>query len=321
MLRRALALVAGLMLAWVPAGAQQPPKFTIQYVTPSITPQNWPTFVAEAQGYFAREGLAVDMVQIDPSTLLSAVIGGSSQIGLVDSAAVILAVDKGSDVVAIGSGADRVPYKFMTAPSVKTFKDLKGKVIGAAAPVEVYTTVIKQILKKGGLDPENDVQFVFGGGQNQRVAALLGGAIQGGLVTPPNDFTLAQKGFNSLSFIPDTYPNLQLSITVTKRSWAAQNPQVVRGYLKAMAEASRWLNNPANKDAALALLIAKVKTTPEAASESYDYYMTRLHEFPNDYCRIRPGMESVLNIIHPQGLTKSTAADVGKYTSTQWCPK
>lgn len=314
-------LALALALIGLPASAQAPNLTTIQYVVPSITAQNWPTFVADAQGYYTREGLDVQMVQIDPSTLVSAVIGGSSQIALGDAAGLVFAVGKGANVVAIGSGADRVPYQLMSTPSIKTVKELKGQTMSAATPIEAYTYVAKTIMKKAGLDPDKDVHFIFGGGQNQRFAALLGGAVQAGWVTPPNDFILKQKGFNDLAFAPDYYPNLQLSITVTRRDWAQQHPQIVRGFLKAMADASRWLNNPANKEAAIALLAQKIKLSPEAASEAYGFYMTRLHEFPDDYCRIRPGMESLLTILHTEGQTKDTAANVGKYVSSEWCPK
>ena len=33
----------------------------------------------------------------------------------------------------------------------------------------IYTTVIRGLLKKAGLDPDKDVEWVYGGGQSQRM--------------------------------------------------------------------------------------------------------------------------------------------------------
>ena len=75
----------------------------IQYVVPSITAQNWPTPLPNRPRVLGPRRSLVNTVQIHPSTLIAAVIGGSSQIALGDASALVLADDKGSDVVAIGS--------------------------------------------------------------------------------------------------------------------------------------------------------------------------------------------------------------------------
>ena len=59
---------------------------------------------------------------------------------------------------------------------------MKGKRIGVASAIDVYTYVAKEMIRKAGLDPDRDVEWVVGGGQNQRLTAILGGAIPGGLL-------------------------------------------------------------------------------------------------------------------------------------------
>jgi ABC-type nitrate/sulfonate/bicarbonate transport system substrate-binding protein len=214
-----------------------------------------------------------------------------------------------------------MPYHLMVPASIKTVKDLAGKHVSAVSPIELYTVVIKQILQKGGLDPEKDVEFVYGGGQNQRFAAIQGGAVQAGLFAAPQDTKLAEKGFHPLAFTPDYYRFLQLSITAVRRDWAKQNAVAFRGYLRAMSDASRWLNDPANKSAAIQILMKATNTTADEAGDAYNEYVFKVHDFPANYCVMKPGMEADLAMMHDTGQTRSTAANVDKYIDGQWCPR
>lgn len=301
-----------------PAGAA---KTVVRRGVMSLTAVGWPDFIATALGFYDRQGLDVETSLVDPPTTVSALIGGSLDVAVADATGVVLGVDKGANLVSVGTVADRNPYKLMTSPAIKTFADLKGKKIAAASPVEVYTTVIKAILKKGGLDPEKDVEFVFGGGQNQRLAAILGGAVQAGLFSLPADSKLTERGYNTLAFTPDFFPHLALSVTTTRRDWAQQHPDVLRRYLRAQADASAWLNNPANKERAVAILAKATNTTLEESAPAYDYYV-RTKQFPNNACVTTVGFAVLLKILADEGqLTKLTPADAGKFTDTEWCPK
>ncbi|HXP93469.1 MAG TPA: hypothetical protein VN905_08345, partial [Candidatus Binatia bacterium] len=80
----AILLTAVLCCGAAAAAADAPagPKVQLRFVSPSITAQNWPHFIAAAQGFYDREGLQVEMTAIDPTTLLAALIGGSAEIAL-----------------------------------------------------------------------------------------------------------------------------------------------------------------------------------------------------------------------------------------------
>lgn len=322
-----LALLLAVMSSSAASAADNPaapagPKTVVRFAMMSSTAVTWPGFVAQALGYYDREGLNVETTIVDPPTTFSALMGGSVDISLTDSTALVLAADKGSNIVGFGAGAARNPYQLMVPDSIKTIKDLKGKKIAAASPIEIYTTVIKTILKKGGLDPEKDVEWVFGGGQNQRLAAILAGAVQAGLYSPPADALLISRGFHSLAFTPDYYPSLQLSIQAVRRDWAQQHADVMRKYMRAQSDAIAWLYNPANKDRAISILAAATHSTPTAAATAYDYYIIKRGDpYPKNDCITTPGLQTLLGILHDQGRTQLGPKDVGKVIDTSWCPK
>jgi ABC-type nitrate/sulfonate/bicarbonate transport system substrate-binding protein len=262
------------------------------------------------------------MVLAQPEAMVGALLGGSVEVALPNATGLALAVDKGANIVAVGVGADNQPYHLMASPQIKTFADLRGKKIALADPTDIYTTVTETILKKHGIKMQSDMDILYGPSQNQRYAAILNGAIQAGLFSLPADADLTSRGYNSLAFTPDEYPNITLSVNAVNRTWAQQHPDVLRKYLRARSNAIKWLKDPANKDKAIQILMTETKTPIGPATESYNYYVTKAHVFPDDGCIRRPGLDTLLRILHDQGrLTRLGPSDGGKLMDREWCPK
>jgi NitT/TauT family transport system substrate-binding protein len=317
-----VALLLGFVLASVVSSAQAAGLILIHQAYNSVSAVQWPDFIAQAEGFYEKQGLQVETELTQPESMIGALLGGSIQIGLPNATGLALAVDKGADVVAVGIGGDNLPYHLMTPPAIKTFKDLKGKTIALADPTDIYTTVMKNILKKNGLNPDTDISFMYGPGQNQRYTAILGGAIQGGFFALPADADLISRGYNALAFTPDYVPHITLSVNAVSRTWAAQNGDVLRRFLRGRSDAIKWLNNPANKDRAIAILMDATKLAIGPATASYDYYVARAHMFPDNGCVDRRGLDTVMQDLRDQGrLTKLGANDAGKLMDRQWCPK
>ena len=303
-----------------PGQAQQSDKIVLHEGYPSRVASFWPNYVAAQTGLYAKQGLEVQDVVVDPNLTTSSLIGGSVEVSYADTTQLMLALQKGANLVAVGLQTDRNPYSLMSPGAIKTVADLKGKRIGAASEIDVYTYVIKQILRKAKLDPDKDVQWVFGGGQNQRFSAIIGGAIQAGLFSPPSDARLKDEGFNVLAFAPAVAPNLALSVTTVRRDWAEQHADVLRRLLLAQYQAVQWLNNPANKAQALQILETTINARPADAEAAYDYSIGK-HIWA-DACVHRPGLVGVVNIMHvTHQLTTLTVNDVPKFADPQWCAK
>ena len=313
-----LSLLSALSLTPVVAADGSASLTVVKRGVMSQTAVDWTHFVAQAEGFYAREGLDVQQTLVDPPTTVTALIGGSLDVVVVDATGFVLGVDKGANVVAVGPVADRNPYYLMASPDIKTIAQLKGKKIGAASPIEIYTTVLRNLLKKAGLNPDKDVEWVFGGGQNQRLAAMLGGAINAGLFSSPADEKLRERGHNALAFTPDIMPSLALSVTSVRRDWARQHPDVLRRYLKASTEAIGWLNNPANKSRAIDILATATNSSAAEATSSYNYWVVK--HVLTDHCAVAARFDSLLGVLQSQGrLTTLKSSDSAKLVDTEWC--
>lgn len=294
--------------------------YTFKRATISRAPAEWPLFVADAKGFFAKEKIAVKTSLISPSNMTGALIGGAIDIALDPAYQLVLAVQKGADLVAIGQGLDPAPYFLMVPNSIKTFADLKGKTIAAATPGDVYTFVLKDVLRKGGLDPDKDVKWLFGNNSNQRMAALLNGAISAGLQLPPQTGMLSERGFHSLAFFPDYIHKLTLSTVAVRKSWAEKNADHVRAYLRAIAAANQWLNDPANKAEAIKILEKGTNADQKAATEAYEVFVVKIKNFPDNACVQPEGFKNLISMLEKTGDVKGNPP-VSKFIDTEWCPK
>jgi ABC-type nitrate/sulfonate/bicarbonate transport system substrate-binding protein len=254
-------------------------------------------------------------------SIIAAVISGSIDVGLGNATQLVLSVDKGANVAAVAIGGANQPYHLMAVPSVKTLADLKGKNLALADSVDIYDDVVRQIFKKNGLDMDKDVNVIYGNGSTQRFAAILSGAIQAGLFPPPLDADLASRGFTSLAYTPDFYPNLPISVNAVNRGWAAANADTLRRFLRARSDAIKWLNKPANEDAAIQILMDQTKVSKPAAQVAYDYYIKK-KQFPDDGCIQTLGLDTLVHMLKDTGrLAKLGANDAGKLIDREWCPK
>ncbi len=303
-------------LAW--SAALSADKIVVREAFPSKGADFWPNYVAETEGFYAKEGLDVRQEVVDPNITVSALIGSGVEVSFADSTQLLYALDKHADLVAFGLSTDRQPYRLMASPTVKSVAALKGKKIGATSEIDVYTSVIKMVLRKAKLDPDKDVVWIYGGNQTRRLANLVGGNVDAGLFSPPADQRLKELGYNGLAFTPEVIPDLSLSAESVRRDWAQRNGDTLRRLLRAEAEAVHWLNDPANKAQALRILMAQNGAGPADAEEAYDYFVGKTVWL--DACIHPAGLVNALKIMRQLGQLKSiTEADVSKFTDKQWC--
>jgi ABC-type nitrate/sulfonate/bicarbonate transport system substrate-binding protein len=295
-------------------------KTVVRMALPSKGGGFWPVYVARDAGFFAGENLDVQLNELDPNLTVASLIGHGVDIAYADSTQLLFALEKNADLVAVGLNLDRQPYRLMAAAPIKTVAGLRGKKIGAASEIDVYTYVIRTILRNAGLNPDKDVQWVIGGNQTRRLAALTAGSIDAGLFSPPSDSRLGAQGYNALAFAPDIFQNLTLSAQTVNRDWARGNGAVLRRILTAEAKAVAWLNDPANGERAKQIFMSATGANAADASEAYSYYVGR-HVW-TDACIHEAGLVNVVKIMRQTGqLKRLTEADVRKFADPQWCAR
>lgn len=260
-----------------PASAQEPKKIALGDV--SKTASNWPTFVADHEGFFRKEGIAPDVIYVgNVANTVQQLVAGSFDVAISTFDTALRAAAKSGDVTLIGGMTVKYTYSVMTAKNIHTLQDLKGKTIILPFQKDFLTVIWNQWLVQKGMQPK-DINQIYDGATPDRVNALIAGAAQAVIVNQPFDFQLEDQGYNKLLDIGKMETNFGFLGFLARKQWLKDNPDEARALLKAYAEATDWLYDPANRDEAIAILAQYSKTNPNISALTYDYYIRDLKPF------------------------------------------
>ncbi len=242
---------------------------TIKLAVISESASNWPLYVAQAKKLFEKERLDVQItVTRSSDKQVQAMNKGEFDIGHLATDHIIRTVEKGSELF-LFMALNRPVFSLVTAPTITSFQDLKGKALAVDGARTGYALLLKEILAQKGLK-EEDYTFTEVGGTNERYAAVRSGAVAAGLIQQPFDKKLFSEGFKSLGNTADYFPNYQGSAAATKRSWAAKNENTLIRYIRAYVAASDWLFDPKNRQEAIEILANRLKIDQAQASDTYE---------------------------------------------------
>ena len=162
LLRRALVTTHVLIACWVlcllPASAQ-----SLQTVSVIVFPGgfNWPIWVAQERGYFAKSGVEVTLTNTPNSVFqVTHLMEGKFDIAVtaIDN---VIAYAEGQGEVPLASppdlfafmGGDNGLLSLASVPELKSYADLKGRTLSVDAMTTGYAFVLFDMLRRHGLNP------------------------------------------------------------------------------------------------------------------------------------------------------------------------
>jgi NitT/TauT family transport system substrate-binding protein len=188
----------------------------------------WPLFIGIDKGFFTAEKVKVDLIYIPASAnaiqqLAAGSLDMSFSTGLVDP---IRAVEQGAGLGIARFEIQAPPYALIAKSSIKSLKDLKGKVISVGGPKDITRIYVDRMLAPHGLKT-GDYDYVYAGATTARAQALLSGAVDAAILLPPSNFQLQNQGFNDLGLTIEYAPELAFSGTMANKAWAAQRREYI----------------------------------------------------------------------------------------------
>jgi len=243
---------------------------------------NWPIRIAQEKGYFASNGIEVNLTPTPNSVFqMTNLIEGKFDIAMTAVDNVIAYVEgqgevslpAQSDLFVFMGGSPSTPV-LVTIPEVKSYLDLKGKTLATDAPSTGYAFILFDLLKRNGLRLNVDYTIAPAGGTLARWQGMREGKSAGALLTSPFDLIAKSEGFNVLQYAKDVYGHYEESVGATRRAWAWGNEKKLIAYIKAYVTAVEWLRDPANKDEAISILRkAFPQLTPAIAAGAYTNFV------------------------------------------------
>jgi NitT/TauT family transport system substrate-binding protein len=231
----------------------------------------WPIYIGINNGLFAAEDIKIDLVFAQSSAgIIQQLAANSINVsvggGLVDP---IRAIDKGAPVAIVRIETQRPPYALIAKPAIKSIADLRGKIVSVGGPKDITRIFFERMLKPAGVTP-GAVDLIFAGATSARLAALQSGAADAALLTTPYYFHAEAAGYSNLGLTADTV-DMPFSGVSANRNWAARNMRTAEKYIAIYNRAVLWLADPANRQAAIKLMVSVSNLTADDVEKSYDF--------------------------------------------------
>ena len=243
-------------------------KLRVAYTV--IAPTQASIWTAKEMGFYAKQGLDVDLVLLVGAPLaVSALVSGETPIVHAGASAVVASNLQGSGAVLVAGGANRFPYVLFVTDVIKRVEDLRGKKFGVSRIGGADNAAAVTVFNKLGIK-ESEVTYVQAGSIPARLAAMQSNALQATLLQAPETLKAKEIGMRALLDFTKLDVEWQQNGVATTRDYIKKKPDTVRRFLRAYVEAGHYnLTNPKGAQRILQkyLAIKDQKSVEEAYNE------------------------------------------------------
>jgi ABC-type nitrate/sulfonate/bicarbonate transport system substrate-binding protein len=300
------ALTAPLVLLPLLAAAPAPQK-GLRTLRLNVFQLDAGTIAARNLGYFAAEGLAVDIIVTPNSTDQFRGLGD----GRFDLASTafdnVLAWSgrEGAEFIAVAQNESGSYLPFYVRPEIRDWADLRGRPLAVDAVDTAYALVLRRILLAHDLDFERgDYELVPVGQTGLRVESLARGDTFAAILSAPFDAQAEAAGMRKLTDHREVLPDYPGLLIADNRAWAPANRDVLVRYLRAWRVGAAWV--AANHDAAVQMLAADQNISPAAAA-------ARMALLSPDGALNGAGLESTLDLRTRFGFVLPLGTDLNRF--------
>ena len=222
-----------------PAAAQ---SLTAGYISKDLN--YLPFFIALKKGFYAKEGIPVDLVSIGRSDIqLQALVAGELHFANINADNIIIWNERTNGNLKVAAGSSNAaPYQLIGAKHIKRIEDLKGQRLGVNSLSGGATSILLSYLKsKGLIHPRDFSMSVIAGGTPARLSALESGAVAGAVLVMPFSDIAIDKGFPKLGDKTEIFSIYQFNNININPSWADKNRAAVVKFIRAHIQALHWI--------------------------------------------------------------------------------
>ncbi len=260
----------------------------LRVATPGALTGALPIYLGAKKGIFDKYGLSVEVIATRNEQMnMQALMSDSVQFLTSSSTGLFYLGKQGLDAVGICSWNNSSPYSLSSRLKIKDIKELKGRKIASSGAGGRADAFIRFMLAKAGLDYRTDAQIVpLSGGSAVRLAAILSGNLDATLISPLEGRHAEKLGLTVLP-VPIEYI---WGINLTRRSFLVKNREIVKNYLRGLAESVRLII--ADKDSTVAVMSQVLKIN-DIESLDYSYRVIKANARPDLF----PTEEAIVNVL------------------------
>jgi ABC-type nitrate/sulfonate/bicarbonate transport system substrate-binding protein len=298
------AFVAGAALALSLPGASTIAKAETSTVTVSVLGYSatiWPMLVAQEEGYFADEGIAIDLVMSGSSSQSALqAASGSADIGMSSTFDAFRAIDKGAGLKVFLSSQAVATHQLFASRSITKVEDLKGKAVSTGGLKDITNLWWEAMARHFGLDPKADADEIYAGSTSARFAALSAGSVAAAVLAVPQTFVAEDQGFVNLGFVAPYLGELPVNVWYVNQAWAADHRDEAVAFVKANNRGAQFILDPANRERAAEILAKAAKVDIDVARKTFDL-VGKVGAYKADGSIGQEGLETVQKLLDDAG--------------------
>lgn len=209
---------------------------------------------AIAEGYFADEGISVDVQSVNGSAqVLQVLAAGQAEFGHPGPGPVLNARAAGEDIVYIYNYFASSQFSLVAQASsgYETPKDLEGKIVGVGTSDGAEVAFVRSIFDADGMQEGEDYTFLTVGEGGMAVAGFNQGSIDAYASDTAGQATLRLRGIDLVNLTPDEFRGYFGNGYAVTRAYMEENPEIIEGFGRAIVRGMRFGTDPENREATL----------------------------------------------------------------------
>ncbi|HEX9265428.1 MAG TPA: ABC transporter substrate-binding protein [Candidatus Binatia bacterium] len=257
-------ILASLIIILLHASTHAADKIRIG--VPELNAQFLPLALGEKRGFFKEDGLQGEIIRINPTVALAALVSGELDYWTVIGNSVAAAI-QGAPLRVLACYVPGSPSALIARSEFKTVPELRGKAIGLNTSGGALESTARLIFKHFGVDPDKEIKFLPLGTNERRFSAMKQGLTAGTMGSPPLDFLGKKMGFVVLARAYElfSYPTSGVVASVKK---IKEKPDEVKRVIKAGIKATRNIRQ--NREGTIQFMMEWAKIDKEMTTATYE---------------------------------------------------
>ena len=238
----------------------------IRIGVPELNAQFAPLALAEKKGFFREDGLQGEVIRINPTVALAALVSGELDYWTVIGNSVAAAI-QGVPLRVLACYVPGSPSALIARPEYKSVQELRGKTVGLNTSGGALESTARLIFKHFGLDPDKEIKFLALGTSERRLSAMKQGLTAATMGSPPLDYLGKKMGFVVLARAHElfSYPTSGVVASVKK---IKEKPDEIKRVIKAGIKANRYIRQ--NREGTIESMTEWTKADKEMATAGYE---------------------------------------------------
>jgi ABC-type nitrate/sulfonate/bicarbonate transport system substrate-binding protein len=301
----------------VPSGGKSVPR-TIALIAFGGA-SNLPLWMAQDRGLFARENLDITFDSTKGSIpQMRNMMAGTYQLAATSIDNVIAYTEGQGDVPLDGfdlfafAGVHSGLNSVVARPEIKSYQDIKGKIVAVDALGTGYAFLLFRILAENGLVLNRDYGAISVGGGPERLEAMRQGQAVAAVMAAPNDIEAKNLGYTILADAAAALGSYQGSVYAARRSWAQDHADEILGFIRAIVAGHRLVID--DRVGAIATLTRHIKALSVPDAELIYAALTGATGGLNRAAELNiAGIRTVLSLRSDYATPKKTLTDPMNY--------